>query len=108
MLTWAVDVLLGVALAALEVTALVAFWFWGSVKLWAAGGKPVPGAAVRLWLVLTAGPAGLALAAFTAFRAGLPVTGVSQSLVAAALCGVLLLGLGTEFSRWAARRFGRS
>ncbi|MFF2811400.1 DUF6234 family protein [Streptomyces sp. NPDC058000] len=108
MLMWVVDVVLGVALTAVEVAALVAFWFWENLKLWAAQGQErPPGSAVRLWLVLTAGPAGLALVSLHAFRAGLPATGLTQALIAAALAGVLVLGLGTVSSRWVARSFER-
>ncbi|MFD9540103.1 DUF6234 family protein [Streptomyces sp. NPDC060022] len=101
------DAVLAVLLTALEVTALVAFWFVQSLKRWGPGGKPVAGSEVRLWLVLTAGPAGLAGVSYGAVRAGLPATAVAQALVAAALAGVLALGIGTECFRWAARSFRR-
>ncbi|MFD9498021.1 DUF6234 family protein [Streptomyces sp. NPDC060035] len=107
MLTWVADVVLAVVLTALEVTALVLLWFLRGIKQWASGGKPVAGSGVRLWLVLTAGPAGLAGAGYGAVRAGLPATAVAQTLVAVPLTGVLALGLGTECSRWAARTFRR-
>ncbi|MFF0628528.1 DUF6234 family protein [Streptomyces sp. NPDC004296] len=108
MLTRVVDVLAGVALTAVEVAALVAFWFCESLKLWAAQGQqPRPGSAVRLWLVLTAGPAGAALVGLLAFRVVLPATGLTQALITAALVGILLLGLGTETSRWVTRSFAR-
>lgn len=107
MLAWVADGVLAVLLTALEVTALVAFWFLEGLKRWAAGGKPVVGFEVRLWLVLTAGPAGLAGVSYGAVRAGLPATSVSQALVAAALAGVLVFGVGTECSRWAARTVRR-
>ncbi|MGG2461114.1 DUF6234 family protein [Streptomyces sp. RGM 3693] len=107
MLRWVLDVLLGVALTAVEVAALVAFWFAENLKLWAAQGKHPPGSAVRLWLVLTAGPAGLALVSLQAFRAGLPATGLTQALIAAPLAVIMTLGLGTESSRWVARTFER-
>lgn len=107
MLTWVADGVLAVLLTVLEVAALVAFWFAEGLKQWAAGGKPVVGFRVRLWLVLTAGPAGLAGVSYGAVRAGLPATGVTQALVSAALAGVLALGVGTECSRWAARAFRR-
>ncbi|MER5894392.1 hypothetical protein [Streptomyces sp. NPDC001876] len=108
MVTWVADGVLAVLSSVLEVAALVAFWFAEGLKQWAAGGKPVVGFRVRLWLVLTAGPAVLAGVSYEAFRAGLPATGVAQALVAAVLAGILALGVGTECSRWAARAFRRS
>ncbi|MFE6037353.1 DUF6234 family protein [Streptomyces sp. NPDC056452] len=107
MLTWVADAVLAVLLTALEVAALVALWFVEGLKRWAAGGKPVAGSEFRLWLVLTAGPAGLGGVSYGAVRAGLPATAATQALVAAALAGVLVLGIGTEYSRWAARSFRR-
>ena len=107
MLTGVADAVLAVLLTALEVTALVAFWFLEGLRKWGAGGKPVAGSEVRLWVVLTAGPAGSAGIGYGAVRTGLPATAVAQALVAVALAGVLALGIGTECSRWAARSFRR-
>ncbi|MFD4692257.1 hypothetical protein [Streptomyces sp. NPDC058463] len=102
-----VDAVLAVLLTALEATALVAFWFVEGLTRWGTGGMPVAGFEVRLWLVLTAGPTALAGVSYGAVRAGLPATAVAQALVAAALAGVLAMGIGTECSRWAARSFRR-
>lgn len=102
-----VDTGLAVVLLLVEVATLVAFWFWEGISKWAAGGKRVEGAQLRLWLVLTLGPAGLATISYGAVRAGLVVTGLSQALMGAALTGVLILGLGTECARWLARSAAR-
>ncbi|WP_053163661.1 DUF6234 family protein [Streptomyces noursei] len=105
--SWVVDTGLAFVLVLLDVAALVAFWFRESFKQWAVQGNRVEGAALRLWLVLTLGSVGLVTISYEAVRIGLVVTGLSQALIGAALTGVLILGLGTEFSRWLARSSAR-
>ncbi|WP_148085208.1 DUF6234 family protein [Streptomyces sp. 2132.2] len=105
--SWMVDTGLAVVLVLLDVAALVAFWFWESLNKWAAGRNRVEGAAMRFWLVVTLGPTGLATISYAAVRVGLVVTGLLQALIGAALTGTLILGLGTECSRWLARSSAR-
>ncbi|WNM34849.1 hypothetical protein RKE30_33010 [Streptomyces sp. Li-HN-5-11] len=105
MLPWVIDVLLAVCITALDVVALAGYWFWEVLKQW--GSERRTPATARLFLVLTVGPAGSAAAGFGFYKTDLLVTAVSQTVVAAALLLVLLLGLGTECGRWAARRSRR-
>ncbi|MFK0238958.1 DUF6234 family protein [Streptomyces vinaceus] len=100
------DIGLAVVLVLLEAAVLVAFWFWEGLRQWAARDR-VEGAALRIWLVPALGPAGLASISYGVLRVGLVVTGLSQALMGAALTGVLIVGLGTEFSRWLARSTAR-
>ncbi|MGW8994749.1 hypothetical protein ACWGRF_33125 [Streptomyces zhihengii] len=106
--TWMTDTLLGIGLVLLEATALVAYWVWENFKHWAAATMPAKGAAFRLWLVLSVAPTATAAASFAFFHVGLPVTGALQAAIATPLTGLLLLGLGTELSRWTTRTRGRS
>ncbi|MFF3055762.1 hypothetical protein [Streptomyces sp. NPDC057909] len=92
MLMWTVDLGSAALLTALEMAALVAFWFAEGLKQRAAGGARPPGATARLFLVLTVGPTGLVAVSYGFYRADLPVACGSQALVAAAL--ILLLALG--------------
>ncbi|MFI2506766.1 hypothetical protein [Streptomyces sp. NPDC018972] len=92
----ALDLGLAILLAGLEVAALVAFWFVEGMKKWAAKGGPVPGGTSRFLMVLSVGSTLSALVGYGSSRADLPVACVSQSVVAALLMSLLLLGAGTE------------
>ncbi|MEV6583687.1 DUF6234 family protein [Streptomyces sp. NPDC051582] len=106
LLSWMVDTGVAVVLVLLEVAALVAFWFWEGLRQWAARDR-VKGAELRLWLVLALGPVGLASISYGAVRVGWVITGLAQALMCAALTGMLMVGLGTEFSRWRVRSAAR-
>ncbi|MFD8789737.1 DUF6234 family protein [Streptomyces vinaceus] len=109
--SWIVDTGLAAVLVGLDVTGLAAYWFWENLNQWAARPNRVERAALRLWLVVTLGSAGLAMISYGAVRAGLVVTGFSQALIGAVLTGVLIVGLCTECWRWlirfSARRHSR-
>ncbi|MFI5630284.1 hypothetical protein ACIA8E_13040 [Streptomyces sp. NPDC051664] len=108
MLMWTVDLGSAALLTALEVAALIAFWFAEGLKQWAAGGARPPGATARLFLVLTVGPIGLLAVSYGFYGAGLPVACGSQALLAAALILLSALGGGTECARWIAQHVSRS
>ncbi|MFE5484070.1 DUF6234 family protein [Streptomyces sp. NPDC056527] len=107
MLVWVADLVSAALLTALEVAALTAFWFTEGLKQWAAEGARPPRATARFFLVLTVGPAGLAVVGYSFYRAGLPVACGSQAMLAAVLTLLLVLGGGTECTRWILRRSER-
>ncbi|MGW4231414.1 DUF6234 family protein [Streptomyces sp. NPDC004980] len=107
MLLLAGDLVLGIALTAVECVALAAFWYAEGFRAWAAQGGRVPGSTRRVLLVLTAAPVALASVGYLAFRTGLRVTCATQALLAAPLVVLLMLGLGTEGGRLVTRRRGR-
>ncbi|WP_128430822.1 hypothetical protein [Streptomyces cyaneus] len=106
MLAWVVDVFMAVWITALDVLLLAVYWFWVGLKQWASERRAL-GPPTSLYLVLTIGSAGFTVVGFGFYRADLVVAALSQLVVAAALLLVLLLGLGTECARWAARRSER-
>ncbi|WP_405391695.1 DUF6234 family protein [Streptomyces sp. NBC_01102] len=101
------DLVLGIALTAVECGALAAFWYAESFRTWAAREGRVPGSTKRVLLVLTAAPVVLASVGYLAFRTGLRVTCATQALLAAPLVVLLVLGLGAEGGRLVTGRWGR-
>lgn len=100
MWTWVLDLGLAVVMSGLEVAALVAFWFVGSMRIWAAQGMPVPPRTGRVFLVLGVGVTSSALIGYGLARIDLPVACASQAVLAVLLTLLLVMGATTECSRW--------
>lgn len=79
--------------------ALLAVWFVGAMKRWAARGAPVPDRTGRDVLVLSVAAASSASIGYGCSLAALPVACVSQVVMAVLLTLLLILGVGTECSK---------
>lgn len=102
------DLGLAVLLSGGEVAVLVVLWFVEAVRQWPNRGATVPGSTRRFVLVLGLGSAFSALLGHGFSEAGLPVTTVSQTVLAALLALLLILVAGTEGYERVGRNLYRS
>ncbi|WP_326693445.1 hypothetical protein OG204_34800 [Streptomyces sp. NBC_01387] len=102
MLSWVLDIFVAAWITMLDVLLLAGYWFAESLKQWAAEQRTAAPTA-RFCLVLAVATAGFGAIGVGFYWADLLVTATTQMVMAAAVLLVLLLGLGTECARWAAR-----